>query len=75
MVECMTTWKPQGLLIKSACIRQNIGKYRFGIVVLPVLGGAFMDYKISYIGDDNINNVHHIEVNYNRDYYRFLEGM
>lgn len=33
-----------------------------------------MDYKISYIGDDSIGNVHHIGVDYNGNYYSVIFG-
>lgn len=33
-----------------------------------------VDYKISYIGDSNVNNVHHIGVDYNGKYYSVIFG-
>lgn len=33
-----------------------------------------MDYKISYIGDSSIGNVHHIGVDYNGNYYSVIFG-
>lgn len=33
-----------------------------------------MDYKISYIGDDSINNIHHIGIDYNGNYYSVIFG-
>lgn len=33
-----------------------------------------MEYKISYIGDKNINNVHHINVDYNGHSYSVVFG-
>lgn len=33
-----------------------------------------MEYRISYIGDDSINNVHHIGVDYNGNYYSVIFG-
>ena len=32
------------------------------------------DYKISYIGDNNVGNVHHIGVDYNGNYYNVIFG-
>ena len=32
------------------------------------------DYKISYIGDSKVNNIHHIGVNYNGNYYSIIFG-
>ena len=32
------------------------------------------DYKISYIGDNNVGNVHHIGVDYNGNYYSVIFG-
>lgn len=32
------------------------------------------DYKISYIGDGSIGNVHHIGVDYNGNYYSVIFG-
>ena len=37
-------------------------------------GGVHMEYKISYIGDSNVNNVHHIGVDYNGKYYSVIFG-
>ena len=33
-----------------------------------------MEYKISYIGDTNIVNVHHIGIDYNGNYYNVIFG-
>lgn len=33
-----------------------------------------MEYKISYIGDSSIGNVHHIGVDYNGNYYSVIFG-
>ena len=33
-----------------------------------------MEYKISYIGDESIGNVHHIRVDYNGNYYSVIFG-
>lgn len=33
-----------------------------------------MVYRISHIGDDSINNVHHIGVDYNGNYYSVIFG-
>ena len=33
-----------------------------------------MEYKISYIGDDSIKNVHHIGIDYNENYYSVIFG-
>ena len=33
------------------------------------------DYRISYIGDNNVGNVHHIGVDYNGNYYSVIFGM
>lgn len=33
-----------------------------------------MDYKISYIGDSSVGNVHHIGVDYNGNYYSVIFG-
>ncbi len=33
-----------------------------------------MGYKISYLGDRNIENVHHIGVDYNGNYYSVIFG-
>lgn len=33
-----------------------------------------MDYKISYIGDSSIGDVHHIGVDYNGNYYSVIFG-
>lgn len=33
-----------------------------------------MEYKISYIGDDSIGNVHHIGVDHNGNYYSVIFG-
>ena len=33
-----------------------------------------MEYKISYIGDVSIGNVHHIGVDYNGNYYSVIFG-
>ena len=33
------------------------------------------DYRISYIGDNNVENVHHIGVDYNGNYYSVIFGM
>ena len=32
------------------------------------------DFKISYIGDNNVENVHHIGVDYNGNYYSVIFG-
>ena len=32
------------------------------------------DYKISYIGDSNVGNIHHIGVDYNGNYYSIIFG-
>lgn len=32
------------------------------------------DYKISYIGDDDIENVHHIGIDYNGNHYSVIFG-
>ena len=32
------------------------------------------DYKISYIGDNSIGNIHHIGVDYNGNYYSVIFG-
>ena len=32
------------------------------------------DYRISYIGDNNVGNVHHIGVDYNGNYYSVVNG-
>ncbi len=32
------------------------------------------DYKISYIGDQNVGNVHHIGLDYNGNYYSVIFG-
>lgn len=32
------------------------------------------DYKISYIGDNNVGNVHHIGVDFNGNYYSVIFG-
>ena len=32
------------------------------------------DYRISYIGDNNVGNVHHIGVDYNGNYYSVIFG-
>ena len=32
------------------------------------------DFKISYIGDNNIGNVHHIGVDFNGNYYSVIFG-
>lgn len=32
------------------------------------------DYKISYIGDKNVGNVHHIGLDYNGNYYSVIFG-
>ena len=32
------------------------------------------DFKISYIGDNNVGNVHHIGVDYNGNYYSVIFG-
>ena len=32
------------------------------------------DYEISYIGDNNIGNVHHIGVDFNGNYYSVIFG-
>lgn len=33
-----------------------------------------MDYKISYIGDGDIKNVHHIGIEFDRNYYSVIFG-
>ena len=33
-----------------------------------------VDYEISYIGDNSIDNVHHIGVNFNGNYYSVIFG-
>ena len=33
------------------------------------------DYRISYIGDNSVGNVHHIGVDYNGNYYSVIFGM
>lgn len=33
------------------------------------IGGVFIEYKIAYIWDDNINSVHHIIIEYNGNSY------
>lgn len=33
-----------------------------------------MRYRISYIGDDNIKEVHHIGIDYNGNYYSVIFG-
>ena len=33
------------------------------------------DFKISYIGDNSVGNVHHIGVDYNGNYYSVIFGM
>ena len=43
--------------------------------LLGVQGGVFMaDYRISYIGDNNVGNVHHIGVDFNGNYYSVIFG-
>lgn len=32
------------------------------------------DYKISYIGDNNVENVHHIGIDFNGNYYSVIFG-
>ena len=32
------------------------------------------DYRISYIGDNNVGNVHHIGVDFNGNYYSIIFG-
>ena len=32
------------------------------------------DYRISYIGDNNVGNVHHIGVDFNGNYYSVIFG-
>ena len=32
------------------------------------------DYEISYIGDENVGNVHHIGIDYNGNYYNVIFG-
>lgn len=32
------------------------------------------DYEISYIGDENVGNVHHIGIDYNGNYYSVIFG-
>ena len=32
------------------------------------------DYKIIYIGDSNVGNIHHIGVDYNGNYYSIIFG-
>ena len=32
------------------------------------------DYRISYIGDNNVGNVHHIGIDYNGNYYSVIFG-
>ena len=32
------------------------------------------NYKISYIGDNNVENIHHIGVDYNGNYYSVIFG-
>lgn len=32
------------------------------------------DYEISYIGDKNVGNVHHIGIDYNGNYYNVIFG-
>ena len=32
------------------------------------------DYRISYIGDNNVSNVHHIGIDYNGNYYSVIFG-
>ena len=32
------------------------------------------DYRISYIGDNNVSNVHHIGVDFNGNYYSVIFG-
>ena len=51
-------------------IRKEVLKSSFN----PVIGGVIMDYKISYIGDDSINNIHHIGIDYNGNYYSVIFG-
>lgn len=33
-----------------------------------------MEYKISYIGDNSVRNIHHIGVDYNGNYYSVIFG-
>ena len=33
-----------------------------------------VNYRISYIGDNNVRNVHHIDVDYNGNYYNVIFG-
>lgn len=37
-------------------------------------GNIFMDYKISYIGDSDIKNVHHIGIEFGGNYYSVIFG-
>lgn len=32
------------------------------------------DYKVSYIGDSDVSNVHHIGIDYNGNYYSVIFG-
>ncbi len=32
------------------------------------------DYKISYIGDSNVSDIHHIGIDYNGNYYSVIFG-
>ena len=33
-----------------------------------------MEYEITYIGDSNVNDVHHIGIDYNGNYYSVIFG-
>ena len=56
---------------------RSIGAKRSGIVYIRVEweGCDIMaDYKITYIGDNNVSNVHHIGIDYNGNYYSVIFG-
>lgn len=39
-----------------------------------MFGGRSMEYKISYIGDECINEVHHIGIDFNGNHYNVILG-
>ena len=69
-MECL---KRQTNCLKSE--NESIWRINIQMLFITITGGIFMsDFKISYIGDNNVGNVHHIGIDYNGNYYSVIFG-